>query len=282
MGTVDPTKASTRKSLGSAPQPCLEIDLKSGRITWLNARMTRIADKSQVQLQDSSIYSHIHDDFKSRMSEALHRILQGGHIRKTMWPVHHSSQITWWSATLEHLVEGSIFIKCEHLHTTAPKSPEYKLACLIAECRQSVSEAEANIEEMTSAIRGDVRSMNKDLNELEHDLEMAAGAAKLSAEASRANHESTEMLRKEINARFDIFTQDISRLVSSDVLHDQRLKIFEAAVEKRTREAMKTIASHSPERAGIGSKLALPIGTAATATAIIQWLLEHFSRNPGP
>lgn len=282
MGTVDPTKPTARKTLGSAPQPCLEIDLKSGRIIWLNPGMAKMSEKSQITLLDSSIYSHIHDDFKSQMSEALHRILQGGHIRKSMWPVQHSQQVTWWSTTLEHTIDGSIFVRCEPLHETAPGSPEYKLACLIAECRQSVSEAEANIEEMATAIRSDVRSMKKDLNELERDLELAADAAKLSAEASRANHESTEMLRKEINARFDVFTQDISRLVSSDVLHDQRLKLFEAAVEKRTREAMETIASHTPERAGIGSKLALPIGTAATATAIIQWLLDHFSRSTGP
>ncbi len=278
MPSLDSVKSSRRKQYAMSVYGYIEIDLKTGKIIWQNPLMSKYSAKGGFELLETSIYSYIHPDFLSNLTDCFHKLSHGQSIRKSMWPTPHKDTIVWWSATVDYVFEETIWIQCDPMHTTKPKTPEFKLACMIAECRLTISEVEIGLSEVTSSLQVDVKDIKRNMKDVESDLETAAEAAKLSAEASRANRESTEKLREEMASQFIAYTQEIAKLISSDVVHDRRLKIFEEAVEKRTREAIEKIDSRVSDSnsPGIASKLVLPVGTATAITTLIQYIIDHF------
>jgi len=254
----------------------IEIDLQSGLITWCNSAMSSIIKGKRFDLIDTSVYAYIADDFKAKLTDSLNKIKEGYSVRKSMWPIVKSDKATWVSATLDSVKDNYIMVRCDVLHSTRSPSPEYSLAKLIAECRLTITEVEISLSQITEDIRDDVISMQRSLRELEKDLELTASAAKLSADAAIANRKAAQDLQENVSNAISKQTEEITKLVASDVLHDQRLKIFEDVVNKKTREAIDMIESRAKEHSQIGRGIVIPVGTATAASAILQWFLDHF------
>jgi hypothetical protein len=124
-----------------------------------------------------------------------------------------------------------------------------------------------------------VESFKEEDSETKSHIKAAIRAAGKAADAAMENASALDRLNASISVGFEEHTVEILKLISTDAMHDARMKAFEEHVKKTTTSAVKSIVSQADKAGrGLSKRVTVPVGVIAAVLTFIQWLIVNWNK----
>lgn len=273
-----------RESWARSDDRVVEIEFASGSITWANdALLSKCPDDSGPV--GSSVKKLVAGHFRERVQEVMDAAESGMVFKRTMWPVPANDGILWWTTEVVHVYEDkkSALFRCRIMSKTKESGDSYELAVTAADsvitAAAAVAAAEATETRFDKFIDKFKKERDKEKLEDRKNIMAAISAAERAAESALANKASMDALKDQVSVKFDEHMEEIMKLVSTDAVHDERLKVFDDQVKKTTALAMKSIVNTADLAGrGLSKKVTIPVGLVAAILTIVQWVMMHWPK----
>jgi hypothetical protein len=275
--TAYKSRDAVKKNLESSNHFYFEIEVATGVVTWANKSLKEKCKNETKSILNSSIYSLVDPDYRLRLTN----IIASGEFfskLKTIWPILcDNSNIGWWTVSAVLSDDAYIIVETNHITTHSKESSEFKKFNIVAEGIIFNAEILKDI----SVIKEDIKDIKTEINQeilgIQKDIKESIDAALKAEKAAISNKELITDLRKQVKEQFDKHTKEITKLMTSDVIHDSRMEIFESHVKRTTTEALSQIADEASRSGkGLARKMTLPVGAAGVLIAVIQWVINTY------
>lgn len=274
-------RESFKEFNGDSSKSYLEIDTKSSTITWINNCLSDKCTTDGQNIQNVSVYGLIDESFRSRLAIMLSNKDKSGLPKKTLWPVPCvPNKLAWWMVEIELVDSDYLLCGCSPILLTDRIDIGYKFAALSADNTYLASSALVQLETIKEDVKNLRQSFFDEIKVTRDDISDAISASKKAEEAAVENKSLIEDLKTQVIHQFNVHTREITKLMTSDVIHDSRMEIFENHVKKTTSAAMLQIMDQA-DRSGRGltKKMVVPVGFMAGIIAFLQWLLTKYFHN---
>lgn len=275
---------SYKLSIQDTGKLCFEIKVSSGTISWVNDNLKGKCLEDDRTLLNSSIYGLVDESFRARLSSILNEYEAKDIPRKTLWPIPTSKgKMAWWMVNIEYTDE-EYFICSTYLVLLTDKSElGYKFASLSADNTFLASVAMSEIKSLRRDFDAFRKSVSDEVKASKDQINAAVEASRKAEKAAILNKEATDDLRKHVISQFSEHTKEITKLMTSDVVHDSRMAIFEDHVKKTTSEALTRIVQQANQSGrGLSKKVTVPVGISAVVVGILQWIITKYFGGASP
>jgi hypothetical protein len=275
-------KPSVRETFKASVQDSdkyyFEIQINVGIISWSNDSLKALCLKEDRSFVSNSIYGLVDESFRARLTSVLNEYTPKDLPRKTVWPVASgNARTTWWVINIESFDDEYLICNASPSISTDKSELGYKFASLSADNTFLASVALSEIANLHREISAFKKGINEDVKTSREQIESAAAAARKAEQAAIKNREATDDLKKHVIAQFSEHTKEITKLMTSDVVHDSRMAIFEEHVKKTTTEALTKIVTQADKSGrGLSRKVTIPVGISAMIMAFLQWIFTRY------
>lgn len=255
-----------------------EVQINVGVISWSNDSLKALCLKEERSFVSNSIYGLVDESFRARLTSVFNEYDPKDLPRKTVWPVASVKNRTiWWIINIEIYDEEYLICNASPSISTDRSELGYKFASLSADNTFLASIALSEIANLRREISTFKKNINEDVKTSREQIEAAALAARKAEQAAIKNREATDDLKKHVVAQFSEHTREITKLMTSDVVHDSRMAIFEEHVKKTTTEALTKIVTQADKSGkGLSRKVTVPVGISALIMAFLQWIITRY------
>ena len=278
MSTDQSSMESFRESHLESSKLYIEVELHSGSISWVNHTLAEKCKVENKAILDSNIYGLVDEAFRGKLATMISSFEPSEFPRKTLWPISCAAdKISWWMAELELWDEHKIIYSVVPMVTMDRTEIGYKLITLSADNTYLASSSLIEINKIKNEVIELRKLLNDEITKTKNYISDAIDAAKKAEEAALTNKKLIEELNQQVKDQFDEHTQEIKKLITSDVVHDSRMTIFENHVKKTTSEAVVKIIDQADKSGkGLTKRIVLPVGFMATVIAFLQWLITRY------
>ena len=260
---------SMRESVSESDSKVFEVSLTSGCITWINPE----AETTCGKIVDASLHGMVLHTHRDKLLEVISDAMKGRIHRRTIWPVQSGEAISWWETIVIELSEDLAWVEFKVFVKTPTVGDMYEMAAAIS---ASTGACAAKICEITD-LRKEILIIAESVKEEDSRVKSSIRAAGNAADAAMENAHSLDKLTTRISNKFDEHTVEILKLISTDAMHDARMKAFEEHVKKTTTSAVKSIVSQADKAGrGLSKRVTVPVGVIAAILTFIQWLIVNW------
>jgi hypothetical protein len=261
-----------------AEESFMEIDLGSGTVTWVNKYLKSKCSKDDKSVLNTSIYGLVDEAFRAKLSTMI-----SSHETKklpviTIWPIGcDADRIAWWKIRI--VLEEKNFICCsaDLVLFTKKADNSYLYMATTANNLYLASKSLNELDDLRRSLDEFKTDVLKDINDTRSDINASIEASRLAEEAANRNRVAIDELKNQVIQQFNIHTNEIIKLMTSDVIHDSRMSIFEDHVKKTTTQALADIIEQADKSGkGLSKKVTIPAGVIAAIIGFIQWLITYF------
>lgn len=256
----------------------MEIDLGLGMVTWVNKCLKNQCLRDEKSVLNTSIYGLVDEPFRAKLSSMLSSHDTKHLPSKTVWPILClDEKIAWWKINVLTKNKDMIGCSAEMLLFTGKKDNSYKYMLAVADSTYYASKSLNELDELKISMDGLKTQIYDEIRETRSNINASIEASQQVEDAANQNQEAIESLKNQVIQQFDIHTKEIIKLMTSDVIHDSRMTIFEAHVKKTTTQALSEIIEQANQSGkGLSSKVTIPAGLIAATVGLIQWVITHF------
>ena len=258
-----------RESASESDSRVFEVSLTSGCITWVNSKAEALCGK----VVGASLHGMILQTHRDKLLEVVSDAMNGKIHRRTIWPVQYGDTISWWETTVIELSEDLAWIECKIAIKTPMAGDIYEMAAIISAYTGICAANNCEIAEL----KKELLIITESFKEEDTKIKSAIRAAGKAADATMENAHALDSLTARISNKFDEHTVEILKLISTDAMHDARMKAFEEHVRKTTVSAVKSIVSQADKAGrGLSKRVTIPVGVIAAILTFIQWLIVNW------
>lgn len=275
-----------------------ELDLMSGRITWVNDFALSKIGMSLDQVQTFTIFDLIHEEFHDILNGFILDATRGRTSKFYIWPNKTSDgSVIWWYFSKIKSNHPTHWFKAEYLNKTGTSGPEHASMCAAMNTANQYNDLFNRLIDFQDLTKVSMDLLNERYQELREEQEAlkdqvtgAINAATKAANAAMEVSSSMRTFKEDVQKQLAEQTAEILRLISTDVSHDQRLAAFEAHIKATTDNAVRIIAVQANKageaitmqanQAGnkLSRKITIPVGTIAAIMTILQYIITHWPK----
>jgi hypothetical protein len=160
---------------------------------------------------------------------------------------------------------------------TEASTIDHKIAILSADSIYNSSLAILQIRQLNDELDKIKQTIVEELSYARESLTEAILAAKKAEEAATDNKSVTDLLRQQVESQFSVHTKEITKLMTSDVIHDSRMEIFENHVKKTTSEAiMKIMDQADVSGKRVFTRMLIPVIITILLTLLSQYVIIRY------
>lgn len=295
---MEPNQAHVQASrkLGESlkTQGFFEIDFIDGRITWANDFALSKMEYNLEQIKTLSIFDLVPEEFQEYARNSMSDKQNGNHSHYELWPfLSADKNIIWWYTTKINTLDAYIWLKGEYLNKTVRFSAETSLMLMTLKTVQTYNELTLKIEKQEERLeRLEHESLDHDnlLDGIGKKLENIEKIARSAANSSFENSENLKKFEEMFTKALDEQTAEILRLIMTDSVHDERMKNFNAEIQKASTVAVSSAIEKITEQSKIAGtqiikkaneaggkvtrRVTIPIGLLMLLMTIIQIIIQ--------
>jgi hypothetical protein len=288
MAKINTTNTEEMRSLGRSllDKGMVEYSIPSGEIAWCNSYvLDKIGHESQ-KTWDVSIFDMIPNEFHKKLKEHISNISSNGSIT-SIWPVKtQSGKLSWWYVFQTKTYNSTRWIQVDYIQTTETDDIACSFMRMQMDIMYKCSDLNTKVDELDKWVSEKIDELTKKDNELFQSISEITELTSSLIDTKNSIDQFKGELRKqfkELDKKSDEHTTEILKLIGSSVVHSKRLNAFEKHVKMTTDLAIKSITLQT-EKAGKGlsKKIAVPVSIVSIIAAIIQYLIQNWSKNQWP
>lgn len=295
---ISPADIEAMRSVGKnlIDRGFCEANLASGQLLWKNDFSLLKMGYTLTQIQAMTLYDIIPQEFHDQLSGSIDDESKGRSQKFSIWPCKAADgKYVWWYVTKVKSAHPIHWYKSEYLNTTEKSGPEYAAMFAAMNTANSYHDLEIKFLDHQNWTKGQIEELTKNVEELwkshgalSEQMKSCLMAANRTADLSVENRQSIIAIRTDVANQLAEQTTEILKLISTDVVHDQRIAKFESHIQKTTDEAVKTI-TESADKAGqaitttaskagqgLSRKVTVPVSVIAVVLAFVQWLITNW------
>lgn len=261
-----------------------EVNLTSGIISWINSSLSKKCEFHGNKLIGIEVHGLVSENYREKCLEFQQELKNHDKPTSTIWPIPLSNGVTvWWK--IEHVNSDNDFVlfKCSIRSKTTVGESAHDLLDSIATAYFNDSIFHINLNRFSdrmTKLNQEVADFKKSQLIVKENLKSAIGAATNAANAAIDNKSTTEKLQAMMSERFDQHTTEIMKLISTDAIHDERLRSYEERVRKITKNSLKNIVDQADKsEKKLNKGIVIPTGIIATILTIIQYIIMHYMKS---
>lgn len=279
-----------------------EVNLVSGAVEWANEFVLSKYGMTLDQIQAMTIYDLVPSEHHDALAGSVADESKGRTQKFSIWAGKAANgQLVWWYITKAKAAHPYHWYKAEYLNTTAKTGPEYTAMLAAMNTANSYNDLAARLLDYQEWTQGEIKrldSANETLRqgqiEMQEQLKGCLAAANRSANEAVEANQRIQKFEQNVENQFAKQTTEILRLISTDVVHEQRMASFESAMKKAAADAatnaIKEIAVQAEKASkaittqtnkagqGLARKVTIPVGVIATIATIIQWIITNWPK----
>ena len=266
-------------------QGFFELDLISGHVVWTNEFALSTTGYSAEQIRSMTVFDLVPAEFHEEVRNSISDQLAGKYHKFSIWPVRAADgRLIWWYSVRVRDENPTFWYRAEYLNTTGRSGPEYSSMCAAMNTTNSYNDLYNRITDLKQWTEDNVQRLDVADNELRDEmkevrsqLKAAIAASHKAANAAIENSTLFAKFKADISEQLSNHTAELLRLISTDTVHDQRIKVFEEHIKKTTNTAVQQITNEA-NKAGsnLSKKVTIPVGLIAAIATIIQWIIQHW------
>lgn len=280
-------ETTTQRDLGRSlsDQGFIEMDLASGHCTWSNEFMLTKLGYTLEQFQTMTIFDLTPEDFHDDIRNSIVDQVKNKYHKFSIWPARAGDgQIIWWYTVRLKAQHPLYWYRAEYLNTTGKNGKEYVSMCAAMFATNGYNDLHNRIEDLQGWTKGEIDRLDNHISTLAETQKLnAEQVTKMMDIITKAvnvgldNSEAIKALGNRVEDQLANFTAEILRLITTDVVHDQRIKAFEKHMKGVTDKAVTQITT-SATAAGksLSRKVTIPIGLITAGATILQWLIQNY------
>jgi len=266
---------SMRDSASGSDSRVFEVSLTSGCITWANPA----AEGACGKIVGASLHGMVLQTHRDRLLEVISEAMAGKVHRRTIWPVRSGPDVLWWESSIIETSGDLVWVACRAVITTPASGGVYDIAEAMSAAAALCASSACEILELRKEMSSTVESFKEEDSETKSHIKAAIRAAGKAADAAMENASALDRLNASISVGFEEHTVEILKLISTDAMHDARMKAFEEHVKKTTTSAVKSIVSQADKAGrGLSKRVTVPVGVIAAVLTFIQWLIVNWNK----
>ncbi len=306
MGHANAYESMRKTGESFSDKGFFEIDLENGQIRWANSFALLNLGYTLDEIRTMSIFDLVPIEYHELLNNAISVRKEGGCYSSELIAMkNNASEIVWWYTSDYNIDLPILWTKGEYLKKIRKNndhdSQDGFVMAVIANILQSHNSI--LIREKTSERENKIKfnDVNKRIDtiesnflELNKNVQLAVSASRSAANKSIETHTEFNNLKKELHGLMDSQTTEILKLISSSLLQEEKIKSFESAINDSAKKAVSSaveaiqkqseiISSSLDEKTNesnkkLSQKITIPIGFIMIFAAVVQWLLQHFSK----
>lgn len=264
-------------------QGFFEIDLVTGQAIWVNEYVLATTRYTLEQIHTMTVFDLTPPEFHEDVRNSIADQLNGKYHRFSIWPLRAADgRLVWWYSVRIRDSEDLFWYRAEYLNTTGRSGPEYSSMCAAMSTTNGYNDLYNRIVDLSAWAKENVERLDKadadildEMKELRAQLKAAIAASHKAANAAIENSTLFSRFKAEIGEQLSNHTTELLRLISTDAVHDQRIKVFEARIQQTTSSAVGQITKAGDS---ISRRIVIPAGAIQALIMIVWWILQHFSK----
>jgi len=275
-----------------------EVNLASGVMEWMNEFALEKYGMKLEQIQAMTVYDLVPGEHRDALASSVADESKGRSQKFSIWPGKTANgKIVWWYVTKAKSAHPHHWYKAEYLNTTEKTGSEYASMLAAMNTANGINDLTSRLldhEEWTQAevkrLNASDESLRQGQIEIQEQIKGCLAASNRAANEAMAGNQSITQLKAGMEDQFARQTGEILRLISTDVVHEQRMAAFETHMKKAASDAaasaVKEIAV-SAEKAGkaitvqahkagqgLAKKVTIPVASIAAVATLIQWIIN--------
>lgn len=276
------------RSLGKSlsDKGMVEYSIPSGEIIWCNNYALEKVGYKQQKTWSVSIFDVIPEEFHIKLKEHVANIV-ANRSYASIWPVKTTSgEVSWWYVFQTRTHHSTRWAQVDYIQTTETGGIAYSFMRMQMDIMNKYGGLNTKVDELDKWVSEKIDELTKKDDELSQSIskitELTSSLIDTKDSIDSFKKELKEQFR-ELDKKSDEHTTEILKLIGSSVVHSKRLNAFEKHVKMTTDLAIKSITIQT-EKAGKGlsKKVAIPVSIVSILTAIIQYLIQSWSKGSWP
>jgi hypothetical protein len=269
-----------------------EVNLDQERFTWANDFVLTKLGCDLSKLQSLSIFEFIQPQFHDQLRIAIQNTLTGDPQQYFIWPSKSlNNTIIWWYNTFFKLEAPIYWMQVECINNTEDGGHTFAFMKMQMEALNRQWELNNRLGHLTKSTEGKIQGLGREvqglqnhLTKIENSVENVKTAAKNALEHAGISRDTSLAVQTQIKKTFSDYedsqarhTEEILKLITTNVIHDRRMDAFETHIKNSTDIAIQSIQNQTDKASkGISRKITIPLSTLAAVGTAAQWIIQHW------
>jgi hypothetical protein len=270
-----------------------EINLVTGLISWANEYFLNETGYELCQIQSMTIFNITPQEFHGVIRNLIY---EKRFYKYEVIPILTTKKdIVWWHGIEIKVDQPLLWLQSEYLNRTSRMGPETTSMTVALNTVQAYNDLLSRFEIHEESEKGRINELKQAIDQHEIAIEdirdklsHVINASERAANEAIAANSSIATFKKLMDEALDNQTTEILRLIGTDAIQDQRLKVFEKHIKNAANLATTEITEQSRKasiiiikqveeaKKGISRRITIPIGLVITIIAVIQWFIQQF------